>query len=80
MLEKYKVLRTAEKLNLNGFLFEIDREWMLPLARKFVQEVDLKKKSIQVQLPPGRLDLSAPVAKMPGKRKRRRARRTGNRG
>ncbi len=57
-----------------------DREWMLPLAREFIREVDLEKKSIQVQLPPGLLELSAPVANMPGKRKQRRAKRTGNRG
>lgn len=52
------------------------QEWMLPLVRAFVQDLDLENKTIRAQPPPELLNLTSPSgAGQAGKRKVRRSRR-----
>ncbi|MEE8585913.1 MAG: ribosome maturation factor RimM [Acidobacteriota bacterium] len=57
------------------------QEWMLPLVRAFIQDIDLEKKTIRAEPPPGLLDLKSPGGGWHlGKRKRQRIRRKKGRG
>ncbi len=57
------------------------QQWMLPLVRAFIQDIDLEKKTIRAEPPPGLLELKSPGGGWHlGKRKRRRIRSKQGRG
>jgi 16S rRNA processing protein RimM len=51
------------------------REFLLPFAEEFVEELDVGKRMVRLKLPEGLLELNPPTAERAGQRQKRRGRR-----